>query len=93
MYLAIVKPNLDKTYSPCLEECNGITIHKGAGTSPKIDFMPEQVTFVNGYASVQVRSMVKYRWDTDPSIHSPATIVAEYNDYVQAVYNPVYLCV
>ena len=90
MYLAIVKPNLDKTYSPCLEECNGITIHKGAGTSPKIDFMPEQVTFVNGYASVQVRSMVKYRWDTDPSIHSPATIVAEYNDYVQAVYNPVY---
>ena len=90
MYLAIVKPNLDKTYSPCLEECNGITIHKGAGTSPKIDFTPEQVTFQDGYATVSVRSMVKYRWDTDPSIHSPATIVAEYNDYVQAIYNPVY---
>ena len=90
MYLAIVKPNLDKTYSPCLEECNGITIHKGAGTSPKIDFMPEQITFQNGYATVNVRSMVKYRWDTDPAIHSPATIVAEYNDFVQAIYNPVY---
>ena len=90
MYLAIVKPNPDGTYSPCIEECNGLKIHKGAGTSPKIDFIPEETSFDNGYAKISVRSLVKYRWDTNPTVHNPATIVAEYNDWVQAVYNPMY---
>ncbi|WP_405338441.1 fibro-slime domain-containing protein [Fibrobacter sp.] len=90
MYLAIVKPNLDRTYSLCLEECDGVAIHMGASTSSRIEFIPEQVSFKDGYATVAVRSLAAYRWDTDPSINSPATIVAEFNDYVQAVYKPMY---
>ena len=90
MYLAIVKPNPDGTYSPCIEECNGLVIHKGAGTSPKIDFIPEETSFDNGYAKISVRSLVKYRWDTNPTVHNPATIVAEYNDFVQAFFTPMY---
>ena len=91
MYLAVLKPNADgKTYSPCLAECDNLEIHKGAGTSPKIDFNPENVKFKDGYATINVRSLTKYRWDEDATINSPATIVAEYNDYVQAVYNPIY---
>ena len=91
MYLAVLKPNEDgKTYSLCMEECDGLDIHKGAGTSPRIDFNPDKVTFKDGYAKISVRSQTAYRWDADPSILSPATIVAEYNDYVQAVYNPMY---
>ena len=91
MYLAVLKPNADgKTYSPCLKECDNLEIHKGAGTSPKIDFNPENVKFKDGYATINVRSLTKYRWDDDATINSPATIVAEYNDYVQAVYNPIY---
>ena len=90
MYLAIVKPNPDGTFSPCIEECNGFVIHKGAATSPKIEFVPDTSVFVNGYATITIRSQLEYRWDTDPRIHNPATIVAEYNDYVQAVYSPIY---
>ena len=90
LYLAVLKPNADGTYSPCMEECNGLTIHKGVGTSPKIDFIPEEVTFENGFATISIRSLTNYRWDTDPAINQPATIVAEYNDYIQAKYAPVY---
>jgi len=91
MYLAVLKPNADgKSFSPCLQECNGLKIHKGSLTSAKIDFIPEEVEFVDGYATISIRSLVKYRWDTDATINSPATIVAEYNDYVQATYSPMY---
>ena len=90
LYLAVLKPNADGSYSACLSECNGLKIRKGATTSPKIDFIPEEVEFNNGYATISVRSLTKYRWDTDATINSPATIVAEYNDYVQAVYSPMY---
>ena len=93
LYLAIVRPNPDGTYSPCVEECNGLTIHAGVGdgnTSPGINFIPEETMFVNGYATVSVRSLKAYRWDTDPSINNPAKIVAEYNDFLQAEYSPIY---
>ena len=96
MYLAILVPDLDGTYSICTEKCNGVAIHKGSETSPKIDFYnpddPDaaEVYFVNGYAAISIRSLTKYRWDTDPAIHRPATIVAEYNDFVKAVYTPMY---
>ena len=90
MYLAVLKPNDDGTYSPCLEECNGLVIHKGAGTSPKIDFIPDTAVFNDGYATIAVRSQAEYRWDTNPTIHNPATIVAEYNDFVQAKFSPMY---
>ena len=91
LYLAVLKPNADgKSFSPCLQECNGLKIHKGNLTSPKIDFIPEEVEFKDGYATISVRSLTKYRWDTDETINNPATIVAEYNDFVQAVYNPMY---
>jgi len=96
MYLAILIPDLDGTYSICTEKCNGVSVHKGSETSPKIDFYnpddPEatEVYFVNGYAAVSIRSLTKYRWDTDPAIHRPATIVAEFNDFVKAVYTPMY---
>ena len=73
-----------------MQECNGLKIHKGNLTSPKIDFIPEEVEFKDGYATISVRSLTKYRWDTDETINNPATIVAEYNDFVQAVYNPMY---
>ena len=91
MYLAVLKPVGNDNYVPCLEECNGIYVYMGSETSPKIDFIPEDpVYFVNGYATISVRSLTKYRWDRDPSIHRPATIVAQYNDYVKAVYYPMY---
>ncbi|WP_163437085.1 fibro-slime domain-containing protein [Fibrobacter succinogenes] len=90
LHLAVLKPNDDGSYSLCLTECNGLKIHKGSMTSPKIDFIPEETEFNNGYATISVRSLTKYRWDMDPAIHNPATIVAEYNDYVQAVYSPMY---
>ena len=91
MYLAIFKPNPDGSITPCLEECNNVYVYKGSETSPKIDFIPEDpVYFVNGYATISVRSLTKYRWDLDPAIHRPATIVAQYNDYVKAVYSPMY---
>ena len=90
LYLAVLKPNEDGSYSACLTECDGLKIHMGSQTSPKIQFIDSVYTFENGYATISIRSLTKYRWDTDPSIHSPATIVAEYNDFVQAVYNPIY---
>ena len=91
MYLAVLKPVGNDNYVPCLEECNGIYVYMGSETSPKIDFIPEDpVYFVNGYATISVRSLTKYRWDRDPSIHRPATVVAQYNDYVKAVYYPMY---
>ena len=90
LYLAVLIPNKDGSYSPCLTECDGLKIHKGAATSPKIDFIPEEVGFKNGYATISVRSQASYRWDMDPSLHNPATIVAEYNENVQAVYSPMY---
>ena len=90
LYLAIVKPNPDGTFSPCIEECNGFSIHKGAATSPRIDFVDTAYVFNNGYATISIRSQLEYRWDTNPAIHNPATIVAEYNDYVQAIYSPMY---
>ena len=40
--------------------------------------------------AISIRSLTNYRWDTDPAINQPATIVAEYNDYIQAKYAPVY---
>ena len=90
LYLAILKPDDSGKYYPCKEDCEGLKIHKGSETSPRIDFIPEEVEFHDGYATISVRSLTKYRWDTDPSIHSPAQIVAEYNDYVKAVYSPMY---
>ncbi len=94
MYLAILVPDLDGTYSLCTEKCNGVSVHMGAETSPKIDFMWDEgqtaAYFVDGYTKISIRSVTKYRWDTDPSIHRPATIVAEYNDFVKAVYSPMY---
>jgi fibro-slime domain-containing protein len=94
LYLAILKPMTDAEgkvkYYPCKEDCEGLLIHKGAETSPKVDFIPEQIAFHDGYASIQVRSMTKYRWDEDATKCNPAYIVAEYNDYVKAVYTPMY---
>ncbi len=94
LYLAILKPMTDAEgkvkYYPCKEDCEGLLIHKGAETSPKIDFIPVEVPFHDGYATVQVRSMTKYRWDEDATKSNPAYIVAEYNDYVKAVYTPMY---
>ena len=90
MYLAIVKPNPDGTFSPCIEECNGLTIHKSSLTSPRIDFIDTAYVFNNGYTTITIRSQAEYRWDTNPTIHNPATIVAEYNDYVQAFFTPIY---
>ena len=93
MYLAIVRPNPDGSYSPCIEECNGLTIHAGVGdgkTSPSISFIPQETMFVNGYATISINALVEYRWDLDPAYNHPAKIVAEYNDYVFADYYPMY---
>ena len=94
LYLAVLKPSVGSDgkvkYYPCKEDCEGLEIHKGAETSSGIDFIPETVKFHDGYATISVRSLKEYRWDKDPSIHSPANVVAEYNDYVKAVYSPIY---
>lgn len=86
-YLTILKPNDDGTYYTCTE-CN-MTIHMGtAETSPGINFSDAE--FTNGFATISVQSTKEYRYDTDPAIHNPGTIVAQYNDYVKAFYTPVY---
>lgn len=89
-YLAALKPGADGTYSLCTETCNGLKVHLGSMTSPKIVLIPDEVEFKDGYATVTVRSLAEYRWDIDPAIHYPATIAVVYNDYVQAIYSPIY---
>jgi hypothetical protein len=88
--LAVLKPGADGTYSLCTETCNGLKVHLGSMTSPKIVLIPDEVEFKDGYAAVTVRSLVEYRWDIDPVIHYPARIAVVYNDYVQAIYSPIY---
>lgn len=90
LYLAIMKSDAVGEYNLCTEECNGFKLYKSSMTSPAIEFSPSEIEFKNGYATVSVRSLHEYRWDVDPAIHYPATIVAEYNGYVQAFYSPMY---
>ena len=88
LYLAIVKPGADGAYYPCVQECNGLSVHMGAGTSPNIDVEP--ATFNNGFATVSVRSMDVYRYSADAKLNSPATIEVEFNSVLSASYSPIY---
>ena len=98
MYLAIVRPNPDGSFSPCIEECNGLSIHAGVGegkTSPNIIISnpldpSSDPYFMNGYATISVTALTEYRWDLDPAYNKPAKIVAEYNDWVYADFYPIY---
>ena len=88
--MAILKPDVNGKYYFCQQECDGIKIHKGVETSPKIEFVSDTVAFVNGVATVSVRSLKAYRYDTDPEFDNPATIAVEYNDAVGTTYSPIY---
>ncbi len=90
LYVAILKPDVNGKYYFCQQECDGIKIHKGIETSPKIEFVSDTVAFVNGVATVSVRSLKAYRYDTDPEFDNPATIAVEYNDAVGTTYSPIY---
>ena len=90
LYVAILKPDVNGKYYFCQQECDGIKIHKGIETSPKIEFVSDTVAFVNGVATVSVRSLNAYRYDTDPEFDNPATIAVEYNDAVGTTYSPIY---
>ena len=88
LYLAVLKPNDDGSYSMCAEECDGLEVHSSAMSSPKIKI--GDAVFENGYATVSVRALAEYKWSSDPEANNPANIVVAYNDYVQAVYSPMY---
>ena len=89
LYLAILKPDdSGNGFYPCLEECNGISIHRDVRTSENITFT--DAVFENGYATISVSASKDYRYDLDPTIHNPGVIVAAFNDYVYASYNPIY---
>ena len=90
LYLAVVRPGADGMYYPCLKECDGLSVHMGAGTSPKIDFIPAEAVFKNGFATVSLRALDVYRYNADPKLNAPATIEAEFNDYLKATYSPIY---
>ena len=88
LYLVVVKPGADGFYYPCIEECNGLSVHKGEGTSPNIDV--DSATFHNGFATVSVRALSEFRYDANPAVNSPATIEVEFNSILNAQYSPIY---
>jgi hypothetical protein len=88
LYLAVVRPGADGVYYPCIEECNGLSVHMGAGTSSKIDFAP--ATFNNGFATIMVSALSPFRYDKNPVLNSPATIEAEFNSALSVRYSPMY---
>ena len=90
LYLAVLKPNEDGSYSICAEECNGFLARKGAETSLKINMDPDEIEFENGYAKISVSSQKEYRYSADSKLDDPAKIVVEINDYVKAMYSPIY---
>ena len=90
LYVAILKPDVNGKYYFCQQECNGIQIHKGIETSPKIEFVSDTIAFINGIATVSVRSLRDYRYDPDPEFDNPATIAVEYSDAVETTYSPIY---
>ena len=90
LYVAILKPDANGKYYFCQQECDGIKIHKGIETSPKIEFVSDTVAFENGVATISVRALKSYRWDIDSDFDNPATIAIEYNDNVGQSYSPMY---
>jgi fibro-slime domain-containing protein len=90
LYVAILKPDANGKYYFCQQDCDGIEIHKGVATSPEIEFVSDTVAFVNGIATVSVRSLKAYRYDADPEFDNPATVAVEYNDAVGTTYSPIY---
>ena len=60
-------------------------------TSAKIDFLSENAVFNDGYATISVRASKDYRWNTDPSLDNPATVVVMINeDAAEATYSPLF---
>lgn len=91
LYLAILKPTKDGSYDMCTEECNGIEVYMHHMTSAKIDFLSENAVFNDGYATISVRASKDYRWNTDPSLDNPATVVVMINeDAAEATYSPLF---
>ena len=86
LYLAVLKPNDNGDYFVC-EDCN-FAIHRDPRSSDYITFSDAE--FENGYATISVMATKEYRYDTDPTIHNPGTVVAAYNDFVFAAYTPIY---
>ena len=82
----MLKPNDNGDYFVC-EDCN-FAIHRDPRSSDYITFSDAE--FENGYATISVMATKEYRYDTDPTIHNPGTVVAAYNDFVFAAYTPIY---
>ena len=90
LYLAIVKPTKDGVYEVCVEECNGTSVILNSMTSAKIDFLSDLAEFNNGYATISVRALKDYRWNSDPSLDNPATVVVGIGNDVTASYSPLF---
>ena len=91
LFLAILKPTKDGTYDLCTEECNGINVYKGHMTSAKVEFLFEDAQFNDGYATISVRALKDYRWNTDLSLDNPAVVTVMINDDVaEATYSPLF---
>ncbi|MCQ2104283.1 MAG: fibro-slime domain-containing protein [Fibrobacter sp.] len=91
-YLEALKPNADGTYSSCGSSCN-FTFSLGSETSEGLEAQTgTELVFVDGKAQISIRSSKKeFRWDTDPAIHNPASIViVGENPLMKAVFSPVY---
>ena len=89
LYLVLLKPDENDKYHVCTD-CPPITVARDPSTTEKITFSDAE--FVNGYATISVMSTGEFRYDPNPSIRNPATIVAQIKDIdaVTATYNPIY---
>lgn len=90
-YIAAFKCNGAGECSFC-DACN-FNLQMGSQTSAKIEALDEgNMKIVNGKAMISIRSQKEYRYDTDPSIHSPATIqiTGENPALIHAEYTPIY---
>ena len=93
-YMAIVKPDGNGYYVLC-EDCN-LSITAGPTNSPEIILSPDTIWFENGFATFSVRAQKAYRYDADPTVNNPAVIAVNglvngrINDYIYAMYTPIY---
>ncbi len=74
------------------EKCN-FNVTLGSETSPRIEAQASaELKIEGGKGKISIRSLKEYRWDTNPTIHNPATIkvIAADNSVVKAEYSPVY---
>lgn len=92
LYMVALKPDLANpgNFTPC-DNCN-FTFTLGSTTSARIDAKnPDELKFVEGKATISVRSLKEYRYDPSPELNNPAQVVVTgENAKMAATYFPIY---